>query len=146
MKVFEAGIEINAPIDVVWNILTDYRTYPDWNPFVIRAEGAMAEGEQVKFRVANQPIDFEATIVSLIPQQEFIWESQPIPGLKPRYIRQLTQLDANRTHFYHRDEFSGWLVTLIAPILSMQFSPFYEATCEALKNYAEVRVRQTVLS
>ncbi|KAJ3772782.1 hypothetical protein FB446DRAFT_642900 [Lentinula raphanica] len=30
----EADILINAPIDVVWNVLLDFPSYPDWNPFV----------------------------------------------------------------------------------------------------------------
>lgn len=137
MKVFEAEIIINAPIDVVWGHLTDFSRYPEWNPFIIRAEGNLAEGSLVTFRIANQPINFSSTIVTSIPNRELTWESQPIPGLKPRYIRQLEALDATRTRFYHRDEFSGGLIPLIAPVLTMQFSPFYVQMCEALKQRAE---------
>ncbi len=32
MKVFEAPIDIEAPIDVVWHHLTDFASYPEWNP------------------------------------------------------------------------------------------------------------------
>ncbi|KAJ4474480.1 hypothetical protein J3R30DRAFT_3295417 [Lentinula aciculospora] len=30
----EANILIDAPIDVVWNVLLGFPNYPDWNPFV----------------------------------------------------------------------------------------------------------------
>lgn len=28
-------IEINAPIDVVWSVMTDLRRYQEWNPFIV---------------------------------------------------------------------------------------------------------------
>ncbi len=34
MKSLETDIIINAPIDPVWNILVDFDSYPEWNPFI----------------------------------------------------------------------------------------------------------------
>ncbi len=31
----EAVIEIAAPIDLVWSVMTDVPRYPEWNPFVV---------------------------------------------------------------------------------------------------------------
>ena len=34
MRQISTEIEINAPVETVWSILTDFDKYPDWNPFV----------------------------------------------------------------------------------------------------------------
>lgn len=143
MKVFEATIEINAPIDIVWQFLADFSSYPDWNPFIVWAEGALDEGANVNFKVAGQSINYKAEIVTVKPQAELTWIGQvPLPGVHPRYIRIVESLGENRTRFSHRDEFSGWLVPLIAPVLNLQFSRFYVPTCEALKQHAETVYHQ----
>ncbi len=38
-SVAETSININAPIEKVWQIMLDINNYPNWNPFVVRAEG-----------------------------------------------------------------------------------------------------------
>lgn len=35
-----ARVEIAASLDVVWAVMLDTDAYPDWNPFVVRAETA----------------------------------------------------------------------------------------------------------
>ena len=46
-----ASIDIAAPIEVVWQVMTDLDQYGAWNPFVVRVEsiGALAVG--ARFRV-----------------------------------------------------------------------------------------------
>ena len=36
MKELRSQIEIEAPADRVWQVLTDFATYPEWNPFIRR--------------------------------------------------------------------------------------------------------------
>lgn len=33
--VAEASVDIAAPIDLVWRVMTDVARYPEWNPFVV---------------------------------------------------------------------------------------------------------------
>jgi uncharacterized protein YndB with AHSA1/START domain len=39
MKEIHTEIEIDAPAEKVWRVLTDFAAYPEWNPFVRRLEG-----------------------------------------------------------------------------------------------------------
>jgi len=34
MPIFERSIEIDAPVEKVWEVLTDPRTWPEWFPGV----------------------------------------------------------------------------------------------------------------
>jgi len=138
MKVFEAQIEINAPVDIVWKALTDFSKYPEWNPFILEARGELKHGSIVRFRVPGVPAELSAPITSLVENQEFVWEANaPIPGFQPRYMRILQQIDDNRTLFVNREEFDGWVTTLLGPILEAQLGKYYPMTCQALKEFVE---------
>jgi uncharacterized protein YndB with AHSA1/START domain len=40
-----AEIEIDAPIEQVWAVLSDLPRYGEWNPFTPRVDGHLAVGE-----------------------------------------------------------------------------------------------------
>lgn len=46
-------IDIGAPAERVWEVLTDFEALPEWNPFLIRASGRLVEGERIE--VVLQP-------------------------------------------------------------------------------------------
>ena len=43
-------IEIDAPKDLVWQVLTDMDKYAEWNPTMLLLEGEIKEGNKVKYR------------------------------------------------------------------------------------------------
>jgi hypothetical protein len=144
MKVLESQSEIGAPIDVVWQHLTDFASYAEWNPYILSAEGELKQDSLVRFKVAGIPMMLSAPIVSLVENKELIWEARlPFPGVKPRYIRRLEEIDANRTRFINREEFTGWAVPLMSPILNLMSKPLFPKTCAALKQRAEAAVAQS---
>jgi hypothetical protein len=44
-------IEINRKSSEIWNVLTDLKSYPDWNPLIVRAEGCTSEGDALKITI-----------------------------------------------------------------------------------------------
>ncbi|UCE85470.1 MAG: SRPBCC family protein, partial [Deltaproteobacteria bacterium] len=50
-KCVRAEIEIDAPIERVWRILTDLDRYADWNPFTPRVESTLRIGAPVHLYV-----------------------------------------------------------------------------------------------
>src|SRR5438105_3196757 len=43
-RTIRSAIEIRAPLDVVWRVLTDFDAYPAWNPHVRRVVGRPKAG------------------------------------------------------------------------------------------------------
>ena len=48
--ILSTEIEIAAPVESVWRTLTDFASYPEWNPFLKRVEGNAAVGERLTVR------------------------------------------------------------------------------------------------
>ena len=53
-KQLDSMIDIDAPAERVWQVLTDFGAYPAWNPFIVRADGAAEEGSRLTVRM--QPV------------------------------------------------------------------------------------------
>jgi hypothetical protein len=43
------SVDIDATPDLVWEVLTDVRAYPEWTPLIIKAEGSFAPGGGLSF-------------------------------------------------------------------------------------------------
>ena len=54
-------IQINAPIDFVWDILTDVEKYGEWNPFTPRARTDFKIGSPARLLVRMGPTKFRIT-------------------------------------------------------------------------------------
>ena len=60
-------IEIGAPPETVWAVLTDTRSYPDWNPFVRRLAGDLREGARLEAEIAppgGRAMSFKPTVLA----------------------------------------------------------------------------------
>ena len=51
MKELHSQIEINASAERVWQLLTDFASYPQWNPFIRRISGEPTTGERLQVRL-----------------------------------------------------------------------------------------------
>ena len=76
MKELNTEIEINASANKVWDVLTDFKSFPGWNPFIQKIEGKIEVG--AKLEVFIQPPDskgmtFKPTLLKVEPNREIRW-------------------------------------------------------------------------
>ena len=71
-----AMIEIDAPAERVWQILTDFRRYPEWNPFMPRVAGEAARRAELEVLVqpdGARALRLKPRIVTFRPPRELRW-------------------------------------------------------------------------
>ena len=51
MKQLRTQIEIQSTPERVWQVLTNFSAFPDWNPFIRSVEGDLEEGARLKVQI-----------------------------------------------------------------------------------------------
>ena len=75
MRELYTEIEINAPADRIWGILTDVAKWSDWNAFIPEVKGEISVGSRISVRVEpsdGRAMSFKATISCLQENRDFI--------------------------------------------------------------------------
>lgn len=47
----ETAVDIDAPVERVWRVLTDFAGYQQWNRFILSIAGEMREGARLSVRM-----------------------------------------------------------------------------------------------
>ncbi|MFC2098889.1 SRPBCC family protein, partial [Bacteroidota bacterium] len=47
IKTISTDITINAGMDKAWEILSDFPSYPEWNPFITQISGELKTGSKL---------------------------------------------------------------------------------------------------
>ena len=135
-------IEINAPSETVWNLLTDTSKFPEWNPFIRRLRGELKAGQ--KLVVFIQPsgargMEFNPVVLKVEPNRELRWLGRLVfPGLfDGEHIFQIEPLSNGGVRFRQREIFSGVLVPLLKSSLEIDTRRGFNEMNQKLKELAE---------
>jgi hypothetical protein len=126
-------IAIGAPAQRVWDILTAFDGWPQWNPFA-RVTGRLAVGERLEVEIkppGRSPMTFRPTIVKLEPGRELRWLGHL--GFRGLF-------DGEHGFRVIPEQFETFRGLLVAPILSRveaQTRVGFQAMNRALKSKAE---------
>jgi hypothetical protein len=123
VKSIETSIDIAAPTEAVWAALTDFGSYPGWNPFIPSIEGAPAEGARLKVRLrppGRAAMTFRPTVLEANPGRRLRWLGKlGVRGLFDGEHRfDLEPLPGGRTRFTQAERFAGLLVPLFSGTLA----------------------------
>lgn len=114
----ETAAQIMASPEQVWAVLTDYRAYPEWNPYIVRIEGEAQVGSTLIVHAKAAPdrdiLVSPVAVLAVEPPRVMRWEG----GLPDRnlwrgdhwWIVESHQAGALLRHFEH---FSGTLADTI---------------------------------
>ena len=85
MKELRSEIEIEAPTERVWRVLTDFAAYPEWNPFIRRVSGRAEVGERLVVHMqpsGTRGMTFRPTVMKVEPGRELRWLGHLlVPGI-----------------------------------------------------------------
>ena len=134
-------VEIAALPEVVWDVLTGFEQWPDWNPDVksMSFEGPVAPGSEFRWKAGP------GTIVSTLEEVD-----------RPRYIRWRGRtMSIKAVHEWHfersnsgtrvetEESFSGFLARLFRGSLQKTLDSSTESGLEHLKRESEHRAAQS---
>ena len=142
MKELHTQIEIEAPAEQVWQVLTDFAAYPEWNPFIRRVNGRPEVDEQLVVRMrpsGTKGMTFRPTVLKVEPNRQLRWLGHLlVPGLfDGEHIFEIEEVDEDRVLFTQREIFRGLLVPLLARSLDRDTQRGFEEMNRALRERAE---------
>jgi hypothetical protein len=138
MKNIETTIIINAPIEKVWQTLTNFKAYPNWNPFIKAIKGEVKIGNQIEVTLQPEGMSeqiFKPQIVEF-GNYTFRWLGKlGIKGIfDGEHYFQLKAIDSQKTELIHGENFSGILSGLLLRMIGEKTKNGFEAMNEALRN------------
>jgi hypothetical protein len=143
------SVEIDAPGDVVWDVLTDFDAYDEWNPFM-RIAGRPVEGARLTVELrppGKRAATFRPTVTRVDHGRDFAWLGHLfVTGLYDGEHRfRLEDVGDGRTRLVHAETFEGLLVRPINGWLGDATRRGFESMNEALKMRAESLAAESTL-
>src|SRR5438067_346172 len=114
-KHLHTEIEIDAAADRVWDVLTDFASYPEWNPFIVAAAGRPATGERLTLRMqppGGRAMTFRPVVREAQPCRRLRWLGRfLLPGLfDGEHVFSVEPLAEGRVRLVQEERFRGLLV------------------------------------
>jgi hypothetical protein len=141
-KQLRSEIDIDATAERVWQILTDFDAYPDWNPFLVRASGRPRQGERLNLHmqpVGGRGMTFRPTVIEASPGRRLRWLGRVLaPGIfDGEHSFTIEAVGEGKVRVIQEEQFRGILVPLLWRSLQRRTLPAFEQMNLALKLRAE---------
>ena len=135
-------VEINGSPKKVWRALTDFQSYPRWNPVIPSIKGVASTGQRLKVvfgRDGSMKMKFSVIVAACVPEREFTWVGQLIFAkvFAGNHYFLIQQLGPDRSRLVHGEKFLGLLKPLMWILLSKRNKSAFSEMNNALKTYVE---------
>jgi hypothetical protein len=142
LKEIKTEIEINASAEKVWQVLTDFAHFPDWNPFIREILGTVMEGSKLEIHISTSSgknRTYRPTLTKIEPNHELRWYGKGLlPGLlNGERIFTIEQLEQNHVRLIHREIFTGLGTFLGGDRMNKDIRHTFEEMNYALKKKIE---------
>ena len=138
----QTEILIHAPAHLVWQALTAYTKYSEWNPFIKKIEGQVEKGQKIHVELGG--MKFNPMVLNFDPETEFRWKGKLfIKGIfDGEHFFQLQSQENGSTMFTHGEIFTGLLVPIFKKKLFTETKSQFEQMNVALKKRAEAMANE----
>ena len=146
MKVTRSEIDIDAPVEKVWNIIIDLERYPEWNTFTPRMGAKqIVVGEEflLDCQMTEKQLlrDEKEVFLAYEPERYRVsWgtsRTKGRPGIKSFRWQICEPVNDKRTHFINYEEFHGILAPLVNLLYGKKLQHAFIGYCQDLKKRAE---------
>ena len=115
-RTIDTTVDINADKDAVWDVLTDFASYKEWNP-VMRIEGTPEVGTKLVVHLTGaggHGMSFKPKVLAATPGKELRWLGKlGLRGIAAgEHFFVLSTKDDGTTRLSHGERYSGALLAL----------------------------------
>lgn len=144
LREIRTEIQIEATADKVWEVLTDFSRYPEWNPFMKYLKGKPLEGTKIEVKMVppgSKGMIFKPKVLKFQRCKEFRWLGHTVmPGLfDGEHIFEIKSISNDTTLLIQRENFYGILVPLLKNALDKSTKAGFEAMNRELKHICEMK-------
>ena len=148
-RTIRSAIEIRAPLEIVWRVLTDFDAYPAWNPHIRRVVGQPRVGRRIGIHTrppGGRTVVMRPIILAWAPPNELRWRATFVSRalFSGEHGYRLEEIAPGRVRFVQDETFSGWLVPLYARARLAATRLGFAQMNEALRTRAEAHAAEAV--
>lgn len=142
--IFSKTVTIDASAEEVWQVLTDFDSYPQWNPFTTRVvpKGQFQTGNKVDLHV-HMPIRGDRisveTVECIEPAKQIAWGMTMGHTclLKARRDQLISPINDTQCTYQTWDAFRGLLTPLVVKLFGKDMQNGFNGVADALKARCE---------
>ena len=140
-RAVEHRIGIQAPAELIWELISDFSTWEHWNPVHPRAEGQLKIGTPLSVHqvLPGEPVRvIQPVVQDWVPYEQLHWRSSRLGGFVTaiRYI-EIENMGPQNSTFSNGELFMGLLVRWVSKEDRRKLRAAYTQMGEALRDYAE---------
>lgn len=146
--VISEWVEINAPQIWVWDILVDFKRYPQWNPFTVNVDTELKIGAEVNMMVhlpGRGKREQQEFMRAVDAPHTLAWGATfGLPFfLTALRTQRIEALGADRCRYRSTDELNGLLTPVIKALFARSMYDGFNNMSHALKQRAETQYQST---
>jgi len=140
-RAVEHRIGVQAPAEIVWEVISDFAAWKEWNPIHPRMEGELRIGTTLVVDVTvgdGPPTTIRPVVQDWVPYEQLHWRSKRLRGFVTaiRYIEIDKKGDQNAI-FSNGELFMGPLVRFVSRGERRRLRAAYTRMGEAVRDRAE---------
>ena len=141
-RTLQADIEIQAAADQVWEVLTDFAAYPQWNPFIVQATGQAVPGSRLELKMrppGGRTTTFRPEVLEADPGRKLRWLGRVlVPGLfDGEHSFTIQPTGPGRVRLTQHEEFRGLLAVPVLALIAKPTLQGFDQMNQALKSRVE---------
>lgn len=142
MKTIETLIMVDSNPDKIWSILTNFKEYELWNPFMIKVVGNAILGSKIEVNIktiSGKQRTYFPIITKCEINRELRWKGKSfLPGIfDGERIFVIEKSNDNKVSFLHKEVFKGLGASLVGNKLDQDLRESFVSMNKALKARAE---------
>jgi hypothetical protein len=140
MKSIHTEIQIDARLETVWHVLTDFAAYSAWNPVIPGIKGDARIGAEIRFRIHldRMPVlPITAHIARCERESVLSWTGGRSPVFSGEHWVRISSPTEGTTRLEHGEDFEGLISRAMGRWVLDRIQTSYETLNAALKRRAE---------